>query len=252
MNVTPSTCWRRLHGSSADELLGIDRTDFYTRSLRAFVEAQSDGRGLVPYTVDYLKGMVDEPSRGIGNSHVLMSAPDLWPAQARTWYDLYEKHFWQERWWAAGFREYPKDITNYSWYDVDSGPIIDGFSISGNPFAIAAARVNGRFDHAFTVSAQVLTACWPLPNGLQLGPRAICLAAGDHAPYLGESAIMFFLTQNPREGIPVETGEHLVGSVYLGLLFYIGFGGFVLWSSIRDMRKLWREGHPSSCEQDLH
>jgi hypothetical protein len=225
----------------ADELLGIDRSEFYARSLRGFVGAQSDSRGLIPYTVDYLKGRVDEPSRGIGNSHVLMSAPDLWPVQAQTWYDLYEKHFWQERWWAAGFREYPKDMTNYSWYDVDSGPIIDGFSISGNAFAVAASRVNGRFDHAFTISAQVLTACWPLPNGLQLGPRAVSLATGDHAPYLGESAIMFFLTQNPNEGVHVRTGGRLVGSVYLGLLFYIGFGGLMLWLPIRDMRRLWRE-----------
>jgi hypothetical protein len=126
---------------------------------------------------------------------------------------------------------------------VDSEPIIDGFSISGNAFAVAASRVNGRFDHAFTISAQVLIACWPLPNGLQLGPRAVSLAAGDHAPYLGESAIMFFLTQNPKEGIQVRTGGHLVGSVYLSLLFYIGFGGLMLCLSIRDMRKLWRKGH---------
>jgi len=55
---------------------------------------------------------------------------------------------------------------------------------------------------------------------------------------------MFFLTQNPKEGVPVKTGGHLVGSVYLGLLFYIGFGGLVLWLSICDIRKLWGERHP--------
>jgi hypothetical protein len=59
-------------------------------------------------------------------------------------------------------------------------------------------------------------------------------------------------TQDPKESFPVRTGGHMVGSVYLGLLFYIGFGGFVLWSSIRDMRELWREGYPLYCEQDLH
>jgi hypothetical protein len=224
----------------ADELLGIDRSAFYARSIRGFQGAMLDPRGLVPYSVDYLKGRQDEPSRGIGNSHVLISAPDLWPEQAKRWYDLYEKHFWQERWWAAGFREYPKDVTNYSWYDVDSGPIVDGFSISGNAFAVAAARRNGRFDHAFTITAQVLTACWPLPNGMQLGPRAISLSAGNHAPYLGESGIMFFLTQNPNDGTPIVTGGHLVGSVYLGLLFYLGGGALIFWIAARSTWKLWR------------
>lgn len=225
----------------ADRLLGIDRSAFYARERRAFQGPMLDKRGLVPYSVDYLKGPQDEPSRGIGNSHVLISAPELWPEQAKIWYDLYEQHFWQERWWAAGFREYPKDVTDYSWYDVDAGPIIDGFSISGNAFGVAAARLNGRFDHAYTISAQVLTACWPLPNGMQLGPRAISLSAGDHAPYLGESAIMFFFTQNPKAGTNIVTGGHLVGSVYLGLLFYLGFGGSVLWLAVRGMWKLWRE-----------
>lgn len=224
----------------ADELLGIDRSAFYARARRAFQGPMLDKRGLVPYSVEYLKGPQGEPSRGIGNPHILISAPELWPEQAKVWYDLYEQHFWQERWWAAGFREYPKDVTDYSWYDVDAGPIIDGFSISGNAFGVAAARLNGRFDHAYTIGAQVLTACWPLPNGMQLGPRAISLLAGGHAPYLGESAIMFFFTQNPKPGTNLVTGGHLVGSVYLGLLFYLGFGGLVLWLSVRKTWKLWR------------
>ena len=225
----------------ADELLGIDRSAFYARARRGFAGAMLDPRGLVPYSVDYERGTQGEPSRGIGNSHVLISAPELWPDQAKIWYDLYEKHFWQERWWAAGFREYPKDVTDYNWYDVDAGPIIDGFSISGNAFGVAAVRINGRFDHAYTLSAQVLTACWPLPNGMQLLPRALCESSGGHAPYLGESAIMFFLTQNPKAGTNIVTGGHLVGSVYLGLLFYLGFGGLILWRAVRNLRTLWRE-----------
>jgi hypothetical protein len=232
----------------ADELLGIDRSAFYAKSIRGFQGAMLDPRGLVPYSVDYVSRTQDEPSRGIGNSHVLISAPDLWPAQARQWYDLYEKYFWQQRWWAAGFREYPNDITNSIWYDVDSGPIVDGFSISGNAFAVAAARRNGRFDHAFTITAQVLTACWPLPDGTQLGPRAISLFAGNHAPYLGESGIMFFLTQNPKDGMPVVTGGHLVGSVYLGLLFYIGGGGLILWIAARGLQKSLRGGQRPATE----
>lgn len=224
----------------ADQLLGIDRERFYARSLRGFQGTMADECGLVPYRVNYLTGRKNEPSRGIGNSHVLMVAQDLWPAQAKVWYDLYERHFWQERWWGAGFREYPKNYPLNPSYDVDAGPIIDGFSTSGSAFGVAAARCNGRFDHAYTLSAQMLTACWPLPNGTQMLPRWVSRTGADHAPYLGETAILFFLTQNPPPGVTIKTGGHLVGSVYLGLVFYLGVGGLLLWYEFRNLRKLWR------------
>lgn len=225
----------------ADELLGIERGAFYERAKRGFAGAMLDERGLIPYTVNYLRGRQDEPSRGIGNSHVLISAPDLWPDESKAWYRQYEEYFWQERWWAAGFREYPKDYPNTDTWDVDAGPIVDGFSISGNAFAVAAARLNGRFDHAFTLSAQVLTACWPLPGGMQLGARAVSRSGGDHAPYLGEAGILYFFTQNPKPGTPIVTGGRIVGSVWLGLLFYLGSGGLILWWVVRDTRKAWRQ-----------
>jgi hypothetical protein len=38
--------------------------------------------------------------------------------------------------------------------------------------------------------------------------------------------------------------------VYLGLLFYIGFGGLMLWLSMRDIRRLFREKHPvKNCKE---
>ena len=44
--------------------------------------------------------------------------------------------------------------------DVDSGPV-------------GAARANGRFDHAYPLSAEMLFACWPLPDGTLLFPRIL-------------------------------------------------------------------------------
>ena len=55
-----------------------------------------------------------------------------------------------------------------------------------------------------------------LPGGTLLFPRAVSNAAA--APYLGESAILYFLTVPPAPGVPIVRGGSLSGLVYLGLL----------------------------------
>jgi len=147
-----------------------------------------------------------------------------------------EKYFWQERLLGAGFREYPKDIPHRDWFfDIDAGPIIDGYSPAGNAYAVAACKVNGRFDHAYMITAQVLAACWPLPDGSLLGTRF--LSSDEHAPYLGEANMLFLLTRTPVPGVEIRTGGHLPGLVYLTFLFYFGIGAGLIFSAIRG---LWR------------
>lgn len=69
-------------------------------------------------------------------------------------------------------------MTDKEWLvDPDSGPVVWGFSPSGNAYAVGAARANGRFDQAWPLSAQVLAAAWPLPNGRWLGARILSVAA---------------------------------------------------------------------------
>lgn len=192
----------------ADELTGVDHSEFTAGSVRAFQGRMLDKRGLVPYRVhadtgDTVKmyetsvpGKYEGPSRGIGNSYVLIFAPELWPDVAREWYELYERYFWQDFWWASGWREFPGDLPNFEWgFDVDAGPIIAGFSPAANAFGVAAARVNGRFDHAWKLGAQVLAATWPLPDGSLLGPKV--LSNRKHAPYLGEVNLLWLFTQTP-------------------------------------------------------
>lgn len=189
----------------ADALLGIDQSDFMARSIRAFQGRMLDKRGLIPYCVDAetgapirmyktrTPGMMEGPSRGIGNSYILIFAPELWPDRAKEWYGLYEKHFWQDRWGASGWREFPADMPDITLgFDVDAGPIIAGFSPAANAYGVAAARANGRLDHAATLTVQVLSACWPLPDGSLLGPRL--LSNPRHAPYLGEVNLLWLLS----------------------------------------------------------
>jgi hypothetical protein len=219
----------------ADDVLGTDHSAFFRRSLRAFTGDMADADGLVPYRVDVATGQQLQPSRGIGNSWVSLYAVDLWPAQARDWYSRYERSFWQDRGWAAGFREFARDTPDTDWLtEVDAGPVLDGFGTSANAFGIAAARRNGRFDHAYTLSTEMLAMSWPLPDGTLLAPRALSHAAD--APYLGEAGILFFLTVAPAPGVPIVTGGHAPLLVYVALLGYFGVAALLSWASVRLLR----------------
>ncbi len=205
----------------ADPVLGTDHAAFVARAVRAFEGSRTDGRGLVFYRWSLADGRPEQPSRGIGNSWTLPFALDLWPDRARAWYAAYEDAFWQDRGWASGFREFARGTPGSEWlFEVDAGPVLDGFGTSASAFGIAAARRHGRFDHAFALSMEFAAASWTLPDGTLLGPRALSHAAD--APYLGEAAMMYFLTVQPADGPVVVPGVRLPGIVYLALAVYFG------------------------------
>ena len=134
-----------------------------------------------------------------------LTAPELWPAQARQWYDLYDRFFWQERITAFGFREYPKDVPRSDWtMDVDAGPVIAGHGVAASAFGVGAARKNGRFDHAYPLAAEMLVTVGELPKGVLAIPRL--LSNLSDAPLLGEAAILWQLSIQPEKGFPVKTG----------------------------------------------
>ena len=125
----------------------------------------------------------------------------------------------------AGFREFPKDMPGQNWYaDVDAGPVVNGFGFAASAFGIGAARTNGRFDHAYPMTAEMYAASWPLPGRTLFLPRLLSNAAD--APYLGEAAILFVLTRSPADGFPVITGGSIPRAVYFGLAaqLLLGFG----------------------------
>jgi len=222
----------------ADAVLGTDHSAFAQRAIRGFRPPYQDERGLVPYTIELPSGKVDSPSRGIGMSYVLIYAPELYPEQARRWYALYEKHFWQDNWLASGWREYPRDIPGKQWFmDPDSGPVIKGFSPAGCAYGIAAARVAGRYDHAWTLAAQALVTGWPLAGNGWAGAKLLSAISGDHAPYLGEVNLLFIYTQPTRLGVPIVTGGHLTFLVWLGLGIAWGGGLLGLFLAYRQARR---------------
>ncbi|MDB6030079.1 MAG: hypothetical protein JWM16_417 [Verrucomicrobiales bacterium] len=223
----------------ADTVLGTDHSSFARRALRGFQGEALDPRGLVPYDASAERGKPSGSSRGCGNSYVSLFAPAIWPEQANKWYALYSKFFWQEGWACAGFREFPNDLGRGNWYmDVDAGPVLDGFGCAACAFGVGAARVNGHFEHAYPLTAQLLATSWPLPNGTRLLPRLLSNAAD--APYLGEAGILFNLTREPAKGLPLRTGGSIPGLVFIVLTLQIGLGLFLLAGitlSVRRFRK---------------
>ena len=189
----------------ADGVLGTDHSEFCAQAIRGFQGSRADKLGLVPYAGDSKNGRAIGPSRGCGNSYVSLFSPGLWPEQAKKWYALYEKNFWQQGKVMAGFREFPKQMVGKDWYaDVDSGPVIGGIGFAASAFGVGAARVNGRFDHAYPLTAEMYATSWPLPNRTLLLPRLLSNAAD--APYLGEAATLYVLTRSPADGFAVKTG----------------------------------------------
>jgi hypothetical protein len=222
----------------ADAILGTDHSAFVARSLRAFEPPHTDGYGLVRYRVDLPSGAEVQPSRGIGTSWILAFAPDLWPDRAREWYRRYDGSFWQERGWASGYREYAPG-TEAEWtFEIDAGAVLDGFGTAASAFGIAAARRNGRFDRASTLSAQMSAASWELPGGTLLWPRAFSHAID--APYLGEAALLHFVTVQPAPGVAIVRGGSWPGLVWLAFLVYFGgtlFGAFAVRAALRAIRQ---------------
>jgi len=222
----------------ADAVLGTDHSAFVERSIRGFAGALADSTGLPVYSADSKTGEPVDCSRGCGDSFILTFAPELWHETAKKWYANYEKHFWERRRLIAGFREFPKDATDRDWYmDVDSGPVIAGYGVAASAFGVGAARANGRFDQAYPLSAEMLVASYPLLDGTLLGPRILSNAA--HAPYLGESAILFALTREPVGDAAPINGGSIPGCVYVGLLGYFLLGILVITVQVRTLSR-WR------------
>lgn len=212
----------------ADCVLGTDHSKFCAEAIRGFRDKRADSLGLVPYAADSRNGIAHGWSRGCGNSYVSLFSPGLWPEQAKKWYPLYDEHFWQQGKIMSGFREFPKQLSGNDWYaDVDAGPVVGGIGFAASAFGVGAARVNGRFDHAYPLTAEMYATSWPLPGGTLALPRLLSNAAD--APYLGEAAILFILTRSPQPGFAVKTGGSIPALVLIiiGTQLAIGLAGIL-------------------------
>lgn len=223
----------------ADQVLGTDHGGMIRRSIRGFTGDTAGFYGLPAYAADSVSGQRLDESRGCGNSYFTTFAPVVWAQDDPGWYQSYVTHFWQEDWFAAGFREFPHSSGDEYYIDVDAGPVFQGYGTSATAFGIGAARVNGHFDHASTLSYQAVAASWPLPNGTMLFPRLFSNA--EHAPYLGEVSILFQLTREPvNPGISQYHSGRMTGVVWVMLGIYAVLAWVTCWPGWRLARSRGR------------
>ena len=198
----------------ADAVLGTDHSDFARRSLRAFTGPNLDRHGLPPYSAIATTGRPVSEARGCGNSYVGLTSPELWPDQAKAWFESYDHNFWQEKYTISGYREHAKDVPHTEWLmDVDAGPVITGQGVAACAFGLGAARKNGRFDRAYPLSMELMAEMWELPNGVLAGPRFLSNATD--APLLGEAGHLVVAHGPAYTGIPRQNRW-----LYPGIHFY--------------------------------
>jgi len=223
----------------ADSVLGTDHSEFIRRALRGFTGKQETRFHLPPYAANADTGVPSSDARGCANSYMALTAPELWPAQAKLWFGIYDTTFWQNRITAVGYREYPKDDRNSDWSaDVDAGPVIAGHGVAASAFGIGATRKNGRFDRAYPLATEMLATIGELPNGVLAVPRL--LSNLSDAPMLGESAILWQLSIQPEKGFPVKSGGSVPGYVYIVLAAAFLVGLWRILTAIETFRETFR------------
>lgn len=218
----------------ADRLLEQGHDQRIQRGLRGFVGSQQSAQQLPPYFVDRQYADSHSMARGSSSSGLLFSSPWLWPEQSRRWYADYERQYWRQGFWLAGFREFPQSAGDEFYFDVDSGPVVAGLGTSASGLGLAASRSSGRFDHARPLALQMIATSWPLPDGRLAVARAVSDAR--HAPFMAEAVILFTLSQPTAPGFSATPGGRTPAVVWLVLLLFWGMVVLLLWVA----RRLWR------------
>ncbi len=110
----------------------------WVTAARAHLDPQT---GLLPHRVDPTTGEMLEGARGSSQSVIERFLIEVDPDWAREQYGLYRQQFVAPLLGVPGVREYPIGIEGSG--DVDSGPLLAGFSASATVVEIAAAQVHG-------------------------------------------------------------------------------------------------------------
>lgn len=158
---------------------------------------------------------------------MLIWIADLWPEEAKQWYQRFNTHFWQTDTVLAGYREFRHGKNAEPWFvDVDAGPVIFQYGTTASAFGLAASRANGHFDNAYAIGTQALVASWPLLDGTLLTARQ--LSNLSDAPYVGEAALLFSFTRLTTNDFNIQAERHLPLSVIFGLIFYALSGVIII------------------------
>jgi hypothetical protein len=219
----------RLESASHDELV---------KDLIASFDGPLKGKvGLPAYQADSRSGGILQDARGCGNSGILLFAAELDPVVATNWYNAYEKHFWKNTGWIAGFSEMPLEL-HEDLMDVDSGPVLFGYGSVASAFGIGAAKAVGRIDHAAPMTMEAVACGWPTPFGPLIPGLMGRLAVKSWS--LGEVALLFSMTRPTYVSEVTPFEGHTPYIVWIFLAGYTSVGLFSIWFEIRSCRCLIR------------
>ncbi|MEM7333454.1 MAG: hypothetical protein AAF490_15300 [Chloroflexota bacterium] len=97
--------------------------------------------GLLPHRTQYATGRPLQGARGTSQVLILRFMAELDPAFATGNYNIFRENYVIYRWGLPGVLEYPKGIDGIG--DVDSGPLLDGVSLSATAVMLGTSRVFG-------------------------------------------------------------------------------------------------------------
>ena len=236
----PSECypadmlWAVAAIQRAGRLDGTQHDDLAKSLMATFDGPLKAKEGLPAFQANAKTGSILQGARGCGNSGILLFAAELDPVVAGRWYDAYDRGFWKDTGWIAGFTELPRD-SHAKWMDVDSGPVLCGVGSVSSAFGIGAAKTFGRLDRAVPLTSEVVACAWPTPFGFLLPGLMGRLTVKSWS--LGEVALLFSMTRPARMARTVPFTGHTPWIVWLLLFVYLAAGLFMIWFEIRSCRR---------------
>jgi hypothetical protein len=205
--------------------------------IAAFNGPLKAAEGLPAFQADAYSGRIVQGARGCANSGILLFAAELDPAVAAQWYDAYQRNFWKDTGWIAGFTEMARDARD-PFQDVDSGPVLFGIGSVATAFGIGAAKTVGRFDHAAPLTLQTIAGSWPTPFGFLVPGLMGRLMAQSWS--LGEVALLFSMTRPTYVPARVPFTGPTPPMVWLLLAAYAGAGTFFIGFELLSWYRLFR------------
>jgi hypothetical protein len=231
----------------AGRLEGASHNELAASLMKAFDGPLLAPEGLPAFQADAQTGRIIQNARGCGNSGILLFAAELDPTVARRWYGAYERGFWKDNGWIAGFSEKPLAEKD-AFMDVDSGPVLFELGSVASAFGIGAAKTAGRFDHAAPLTMEAVACSWPTPFGPLIPGFMGRVAAKSWS--LGEVALIFSMTRPTlaAETVPFEGRAPAV--VWILFAMYAAIGLFLIWYEIRCLRRRIRRnrGADTPCQ----
>ncbi|MFN2299829.1 MAG: hypothetical protein ACK2UB_13360 [Anaerolineales bacterium] len=178
--------------------------------------------GLLPHRVDAATGGVLEGARGSSQSLIARFLIEVDPDWGRSQYSVFRDLFLAPFLGVPGVREYPPGVHGFG--DVDSGPVVFGFSASATVVEIGAAQVQGDREVADAILSAGEAVGLPLEWNSRKAYAFGMLPVGDAFLAWAKSASLW--TDSWREGgFPSVSGSwwrvpfHVVTALLLSILW---------------------------------